>query len=340
MTRAGQVCVPVVEVSQVGEARRAAARIAQDAGFSGVRSGEVAIVATELATNLARYGQQGRLFVQPLSAGGVSIVELLAIDRGPGVADLSRILRDGFSSGGTAGTGLGAVRRLSATFDIHSTPGAGTAVLSRIAGEDEAPRTGRFEWAALSTAAANEHICGDAWRIAERDGVVAVMVADGLGHGPLAAEAALAAATAFEAHAFDDPAVFFEHAQSASAAGRGAAVAAGQILPSGVVKYAAIGNISGSIVSGTESRGLVSHNGIVGMPGRKAQTLEYRCPAGAMLIMHSDGLSSRWTLAAHDGLATHHPAIVAAVLHREYKRGSDDATVVVIRHAHEREAGR
>jgi len=344
VTRLGttrQLCVPVVEATQVGEARRAATKIAQDAGFSEVRSGEVAIVATELATNLSRYGQDGRLLVQSLTAGGGSFVELLAVDRGPGVADLQRCLRDGFSSGGTAGAGLGAVRRLSATFDIHSTPGAGTVVLSRVAGHEEAAFDAMFEWGAISTAALHEHVCGDAWRIVERDGAIAVMVADGLGHGPLAAEAALLAATAFEEHAFDDPAAFFAHAQSALTSSRGAAVAAGHILPSGAVRYAGIGNISGSIVSDTDSRGLVSHNGTVGLTGRKAQTLEYRCPDGAMLIMHSDGMSSRWSLTGSgDGLLARHPAIVAAVLHRDYKRGSDDATIVVIRYSQEREARR
>ena len=108
------------------------------------------------------------MLVQSLSAGGESFVELLAIDRGPGLTDLQRCLRDGFSSGRTAGTGLGAVRRLSATFDIYSTPGAGTAVLSRVAGgDDEVFRAQTFEWAAVSTPAAHEHICGDAWRIVE-----------------------------------------------------------------------------------------------------------------------------------------------------------------------------
>ena len=118
-------------------------------------------------------------------------------------------------------------------------------------------------------------------------------------------------------------------------------MAAGHILSSGLVRYAGIGNISGSIVSGTDSRGLVSHNGIVGLAGRKAQSLEYQCPNGAMLIMHSDGMSARWTLTGSgDGLLTRHPAIVAAVLHRDYTRGNDDSTIVIIRHAHHREARR
>jgi anti-sigma regulatory factor (Ser/Thr protein kinase) len=327
-----QLSVPVVEASQVGDARRAATRLAHDAGFSDVRCAEVAIVATELATNLSRYGQDGRLLLQRVTVGGRPLVEVVAIDRGPGVADIQRCLQDGFSSGGTAGTGLGAVRRLSATFDIHSTSGAGTAVLSRVAGEETEPGGGRFEWAAISTPAANEQVCGDAWCIVERDDALAVMVADGLGHGPLAAEAALLAAVAFEAHAFGDLVAFFDRAHRELVSSRGAAVAAGQIMASGTVRYAGIGNISGSIVSSTDSRGMVSHNGIVGLHGRRAHMLEYRCPAGALLIMHSDGVSSRWALTdSDDGLMARHPAIVAAVIHRDYTRGRDDATVIVVR---------
>ena len=337
----GQLCVPVVEATQIGDARRAATRVARDAGFSDVRCGEVAIVATELATNLSKYGQDGRLLLQPLTIGGRTLVEVLAIDRGPGTANLPRWLRDGFSSGGTAGTGLGAVRRLSATFDIHSTPGAGTVVLSRVADEETGRGGGLYDWAAVSTPAAYEQVCGDAWRIVERDDVIAVMVADGLGHGPLAAEAALLAAAAFETHAFDDPVAFFASAHRDLASSRGAAVAAAQILPSGAVRYAGIGNISGSIVSATESRGMVSHNGTVGLLGRKAHTLDYRCPAGSMLIMHSDGVNGRWALTgSNDGLLARHPAIVAAVIHRDHTRGRDDSTVVVVRRRAEDPKGR
>jgi len=327
-----QVSVAVTEPSQVGEARRAAARLAQDAGLPEVQRAEVAIIATELASNLAKYGGQGQLFLQTLRSPRGTEVELLAVDRGPGIADVQRCLRDGFSSAGTPGTGLGAVRRLSSEFDIHSAPGAGTVVLSRI-GTGPAPAAGAssFHWAAVSTPALHELVCGDMWRILERDGSMAVMVADGLGHGPLAAEAASRAAGAFEEDAFSGAEPFFESAHRALAGSRGAAIATALVTPGGGIRYTGIGNIAGSIVQPDDSRGLMSHNGTVGLQMRKAQPLDYPWPDDALLIMHSDGISNRWTMSGHDGLRSRHPAVIAAVLHRDHTRGRDDSTVVVIR---------
>ena len=327
-----QVGMAVTEPSQVGEARRTAARLAQDAALPEVRRAEVAIVATELASNLAKYGEQGQLFLQTLRSPRGCEVELLAVDRGPGMADVQRCLRDGFSSAGTPGTGLGAVRRLSSEFDIHSSPGAGTVVLSRI-GTHAAPAAGErwFHWATVSTPALHELVCGDAWRILERDGSMAVMVADGLGHGPLAAEAASRAVEAFDACGFDGPGPFFESAHRALVGSRGAALAAALVEAGEGIRYAGIGNIAGSIVQPDDSRGLMSHNGTVGLQMRKAQPLDYPWPDNALLIMHSDGISNRWSLSGHDGLWSRHPAVIAAVLHRDHTRGRDDSTVVVIR---------
>ena len=326
-----QMSIAVTEASQVGEARRTAAKMARYAGLPEVRCAEVAIVATELATNLSKYGEQGRLLLQTLSSRHGALVELLAVDRGPGMADVQRCLRDGFSSSGSPGTGLGAVQRLSSEFDIHSAPGAGTVILSRVGGAAPGSNGSAFQWAAVSTPALNELVCGDAWRVVERDGGIAVMVADGLGHGPQAAEAATRAAETFEERAFDDPAVFFDAAHRALTSSRGAAIAAGHAGASGVVRYAGVGNISGTIVQPTDSRGLMSHNGTVGLQMRKSPALEYPWPERALLIMHSDGMSARWALSGYDGLHARHPAIVAAVLHRDHTRGRDDSTIIVIR---------
>ncbi len=66
---------------------------------------------------------------------------------------------------------------------------------------------------------------------------------------------------------------------------------------------------------------------------RKFQEFAYPFPKGATLVMHSDGLISRWTLDAYPGLAAHDPALVAGVLYRDFQRGRDDVTVLVARGA-------
>jgi len=324
--------IAVSEMSQVGEARRTAVRVAEQSGLPETERGQVAIVATELATNLARYAKDGRLFVQSAHNDGTSTVQLLAVDAGPGIADVAKCLQDGFSSGGTPGTGLGAVKRLSDDFDVYSTVGSGTIILSRVI-ERRRPRrrTSTFVWAALSTPAPGETVCGDTWRIRDIEGGIAIMVADGLGHGPSAADAAEKAAAVFDASDFDSPKTFCERAHEALSGSRGAALAMADVAASGAMRYAGTGNISGALVQDGKSRGLPSQNGTAGVAVRRVQQFDYDWRADGVLVMHSDGLTSRWSLDAYPGIATRDPAMIAGALHRDCARGRDDATIVVVK---------
>ncbi len=327
MTAGPQVAVSVTEPNQAGEARRTAVRLAGVLGLDERARGEVAIVATELATNLARYARNGALLIQALDLPAGPTLEMLSVDAGPGMADVSACLRDGYSTGGTPGNGLGAVRRLSAEFDIHSAP-AGTVVLARVRGAAAAAAPG-YDWGAISVPAPRETVCGDAWRIAVRGGDLAVMVADGLGHGPQAAAAASLAVGAFEAQPFEDAAALIERTHKALTGSRGAAIAVATLGHAGV-RYAGVGNIAGVLAGGDRGRGLPSQNGTVGVQIRRVQALDYEWPPRARLVMHSDGLTSRWTLDAYPGLAARHPAVMAGVLWRDCTRGRDDATIVVV----------
>lgn len=325
------VSVPVSDPSGVGEARRTVQRMAEKAGLDEVERSNAAIVATELASNLSKYATGGRLLLQILRRSSGVCLELLSIDSGPGVADVERCLRDGYSTSGTPGTGLGAVRRLATEFDIYSRPDAGTVVLARVGAKCGAPIAQGFQWAALSATAPNELVCGDAWRVREREGEIALMVADGLGHGPLAAEAADRAGDVFDVDGFDAPSAICDRAHRALSGSRGAALATAHVTQRAGVRFAGIGNIAGSVVSAVQSRGMASQNGTVGLQIRKVQQFEYEWPERALLILHSDGVSNRWSLDAYEGLIGRHPAIVAGVLLRDFSRGRDDATVVVVR---------
>lgn len=324
-----QSCVQVGDGSQVGEARRAAARLAQTLPLSDSRRSDAAIVATELATNLARHATHGRLLLQALRSSGAEWLELMAIDGGPGIPDLPRVLQDGHSSGGTLGTGFGAVRRLSDAFDVFSTPGKGTVVLSRIR-TGAAPVDSPFVVGATSLPAPHEDVCGDAWRVAERGRDLALLVADGLGHGALADEAARRAVTAFEQDPFDEDQSFFDRAHRTLGGSRGAA-AARAVVTGADLRYAGIGNIAGSLIAPDVSRGLPSQNGTVGVDQRrKVNSSAYRWPERGLLLMHSDGISSRWSVTDYPGLIVRHPAVIAAVIARDFTRGRDDATAVVV----------
>ena len=309
--------------SKVGEARRAAQTLA-NLDFDAELSGRVTIAATELANNLMRHAGGGELLLQLLGDEDSPTLELLAIDRGPGMASVERCMSDGYSTGGTTGTGLGAVRRLANEFDIHSAPGAGTIVMARF-GVTPAARYG-----AVSVPLAGEVECGDAWCIIEGPDATGVIVVDGLGHGSFAAEAAQEGIDAFMVDPFAQPQDTLLRATTAMSKTRGGAGACARIARDDTMSYAGIGNITGNLVSPERSQGLTSHNGTLGMPLRRIQQLEYQRAPGSLLVMHSDGLSARWTFKDRPEILTHHPAIIAALLYREHGRSRDDATVVVL----------
>jgi len=324
--------IPITDTSQIGEARRAATRLAEDLQFNATDAGRVSIIATELATNLVRHATTGgSILMLAQESAGEKHLEITAIDSGPGMADVQRCLQDGFSTAGTPGNGLGAVRRLADQMDLLSSP-TGTAIWCRIAAQAPAQKhTERsFAFGAVCVPAPMEILCGDAWRIERAPGRASILVADGLGHGPSAFEAAEAVAGIFDKNPFDSPRSLIEAAHSAISGTRGAAVAIANIdLQAGKLIYAGVGNISGSLLTAGASRGLFSHNGIVGHQVRKVQEFEYPFDAQSMLIMHSDGLQTRWSLEKYPGLARRHPAVIAGVLYRDFKRGKDDATVIV-----------
>lgn len=325
--------IPVADPSQVGDARRWAVRLAEQTALSETARGRVGIVATELATNLLRHGGGGEIFVARSATGQPAFLEVLAVDQGPGMADVTRCLTDGYSTGGTPGNGLGAVRRLSAEFDLFSQPGLGTVVFSRVAEPPRARATPAFQWGGVSVPCPGEEVCGDAWHANLTDDGVEVVVADGLGHGPNAAEAANAAVRTFDATRGRGPEAILKEAHGALSSTRGAAVAVASVQrASRRLKYAGIGNIAGYLISAGSSRGLMSHNGIVGAAVRRVQSLDYEWPGDpAMLVMHSDGIRSRWSLDGYHGLAARHPSVIAALVCRDFRRGKDDATVVVLR---------
>jgi anti-sigma regulatory factor (Ser/Thr protein kinase) len=325
----------VQDSSQVGECRRAAQRLAESYHFDQTLVGRVGIVATELANNLVRHAGRGELLIQALCDTDGITIELVTIDRGPGM-QVERCMRDGYSTGGTAGTGLGAISRLSSLFDVYSAEGQGTVAVSRIekqaaeAPARPAPRKSAPEFGAINLAVAGEIECGDAWRIAARGESLAMMVVDGLGHGPLAATAARATVVAFSERPFDPPAEAMQHFHHALSGGRGAAAACA-LLDTGnsKVSYSGVGNISGSLVSTQKSRGMVSHNGILGVRLPRKQQFEYDCSPGERIVMHSDGMSTRWSLSSYPGLFFRHAAVIAAVLYRDHARNRDDVTVLV-----------
>ena len=328
------VALPVTEESQVGEARRIAVALAAELGFNETDRGKVAIVTTEAARNVVKHAREGELLLQTFKTAVGFSIEIVALDRGPGMANVGQCLRDGFSTAGTPGTGLGAIKRLSSFFDIHSVPKLGTALLARLEptqnSREASQNSNYLEFGVVHLPKAGEQICGDSWATENYLDKNLILVADGLGYGGLAQEASGEAVRIFRENAKLGPKAILEKAHPALKNTRGAAAAIAQIdRTQKTICFAGIGNISGVVFTDNQTRSMVSYNGTVGHRMQKVAEFVYPWSPESLLIMHSDGLATQWDLNRYPGLATRHPALIAAVLYRDFKRTRDDMTVIV-----------
>jgi len=319
---------PVEDPSRVAEVRRAAAALSHDEGLDQTLAANAALISTEICTNLLKHARQGEVFLSTLSDRAGPGVEILAIDRGPGITDVAQCLADGYSSTNTPGTGLGAIARLSQEFDIYSQVDKGTVLVAQIRTRSRA----KTFVGAVVKPIAGEEVAGDAWAFRERDGRLALIVADGLGHGLMAARASAEAISAFRRDSESAPIAVLNRVHAALRGTRGAAVAVADIDPAqGVVRYAGIGNISGVIVRSDKPLSMVSHNGTAGFHIPRLQEFLYPLPEEALIVMHSDGLTTNWNLDHYPGLRRRHPSIIAGVLYRDASRKRDDVCVVATR---------
>lgn len=347
------IVIAVADISQVGEARRAGAAMARRFGFAETLEGKVALVVTEVASNLLKHAGHGQVLLRGLEERDQLGIEILALDQGPGMGDLDRCLRDGFSTAGSPGTGLGAITRVSDLVEVYTLPQGGTALLSQLwarpkdsgvpemggqsPGGGVALRASSLQAEHVDSVGAvhlpkpGESVCGDAWALDERDDRRVLLVADGLGHGPDAAAASGEAVRIFREHAQQEPGEILTRIHGALRGTRGAAVGIARLnLAKKSLRFAGAGNIAGTILTNGASRSLVSHNGIVGHELRKVQEFDYPIQPGALLVMHSDGLATQWRLDKYPGLASRHPSLIAGVLYRDFCRGRDDVTVVAM----------
>lgn len=326
------IALPLGDMSRVGEARRLAVTVGRRAGLSAAESSDLGIVVTEIASNAVRHAGGGELILRLLGGPEAGGVEMLCVDRGRGMINVAESSRDGHSTGGSMGTGLGAARRIAHVFDIHSVAGLGTLVLARLWAGGASRRPGGPEVAGVCLPTEGETKCGDAWNAVVDGGRHLVAVADGLGHGEGAAEASALAVQLFASNASRSADEIVGAIHLGLRATRGAAVAVAEIdVRAGRLRYAGVGNIGARILDGTGMRSLVSHHGIVGHQVRKVQAFEYPWTGEGALIMQSDGITSQWKAESWPGILRRDPALLAAAVYRDHARPRDDSTVVVAR---------
>jgi anti-sigma regulatory factor (Ser/Thr protein kinase) len=324
------VFLQVSDQSQVSEARRQVGHYAKSVGLPQDRIDRAAIVVTELATNLVKHARGGHIHARQFEDASGSGMELLALDRGPGMSDVGRCMQDGYSTAGSPGNGLGAVQRLTDEVRIYSRPGQGSAILARVLA-----RAGSGNGVALGAALApypGEQVCGDAWSFVTSAGGPTMLLADGSGHGVEAARAAEISLRSFADNANASCEAIVEAMHLSLGATRGAAVAVARIdLAEHVVRFVGVGNISALLVHTDGTRHMVSHNGTAGYVAPRIREFVYEYSNNPLVILYSDGVATRWDLASYPGLASQHPSLIAGVILRDHRRGRDDASVVAMR---------
>jgi anti-sigma regulatory factor (Ser/Thr protein kinase) len=326
--------IPVTESSQAGEARRRAIAVAEDLDMSDEGRGAVALATTELATNLVKHAKNGHILLQPIREDGITGVRVISVDKGPGIRDIAKAFSDGHSTAGTMGTGLGAVRRAANRFDVYSIPDAGTVLLAEfwIAKRDRQIEEQTFDLATVSEPLAGEEVCGDGWAVRGARRSVLAMVVDGLGHGLLASDAAREAERVFRETTRESLSEILRDLHDALRKTRGAAVGLARVdFDRRLLSFVGVGNISTSVVGPGSSRSVASHNGTLGQNVDRVQEFTVPWNSDSLLVMHSDGVATKWDLERYPGIWIKHPGVVAALLHRDFSRVRDDATVLVMR---------
>ncbi|MCO5974993.1 ATP-binding protein [Actinoallomurus soli] len=322
--------IPVSDESQVHGAVAAGTSAARVARLDARSTARCELLAAELATNLVKHAYGGRLLV---SASEHGVVQLIAVDRGPGIPDVPASMTDGYTTTSSLGGGLGTCRRAATEFDLYSRPGQGTVVLARV-GAAAAGGADGIEVGGVLTPHPAESAVGDGYGVAWEGDRLTVVVVDGLGHGPAAAEARQAALDVAGRHTVTDVARLLREIDTGLRTTRGAAAGVAQVDGwARRLTYGGVGNVAGRLHPPREGRTLLSVPGILGagVPARSHRLDSADWTDPALLVLHTDGINGRWRLEDYPQADRHHPAVLAALIWRDANRGNDDATVVVVR---------
>lgn len=339
MTRVWDVAVS--DSTLVHQAREAVGEAAAAAGLDQARAGDAALTATELATNAVKYAGGGRIVAEVVSDswGNARALQILALDHGPGIGDVDRAMADGYSTGGSLGTGLGACARACDHFEVDGAPGRGTLALARIAAPGHrALFTAPAVTGGLRLALGGRPESGDGLALRGGPGHRTVMLADGLGHGAGAAEASDTAARTVRHRAAEPPESLLRLLHTDLRPTRGAAVAVADIDESAHrLTFCGVGNVSARLYSGGRWETLLSQPGIVGAFGlRTPVPLRRGWNRGDLLVLYTDGLPSRWSCEGIEHLADRDAALVAARVFRDAGSAArplrDDTAVTVVLH--------
>jgi anti-sigma regulatory factor (Ser/Thr protein kinase) len=294
---------------------------------------EIDIVVAEIVSNLVKHGGGGQLLVKLVNEENKKGIELLSIDNGVGMTDVTRMVSDGVSTKNSLGQGLGAMKRLSDIFQVYSLKNWGTIILCRIFESEYAVHTKQpsAEIRSIILPKTNEKACGDGFCSIVTDKEVRVFSGDGLGHGPEAELAVEKAIEAFKKCTERSSVEVIRYINSQVKKTRGL-VGTAAIYHFDERKWSicGIGNILTKINSLDSANGYMSYNGIIGlnMPNTLKER-EFTYEEGQYIIMCSDGIKSRWDTTRYPAILRYDASILAAAILKDYARHTDDMSVAV-----------
>lgn len=324
--------INITEGSQVAAARRVIAELSKFLGFDEEQRANLAISITEAGTNLIKHtqGKGGEIIIFARKELGSVGIEFIALDNGPGIANIDLALTDWYSTTETSGTGLGAIKRLMDEFYIYSYPNKGTVVMARM-WLNSGPVLPKIEYSVINKPKTYEEVSGDNWAIKLDIDPIKALVIDGIGHGQDAAIPADRAVDIFLSYKAPlDKLVAIMDINLRKT--RGAVLSMVELFPDQEeINFIGIGNIFNRIITKDNTITLLTLYGTVGYILPTLETRMYKWPSRSLFIMHSDGLQTRWNFTDYPCLINAHPSIIAAVLYRDYNRGRDDIVVMVIR---------
>lgn len=321
----------VLDEASLAVVRDRVRAVAADSGAPPGVADRAALVATEIGQNQLRHARAGRIAVRAAARGEHRGIEVVGADRGRGIADLAGALDAPPRTTGSLGVGVGSIRRLSSEVDFGVRLGEGMRVAARIF-DREAPR--RREVGVYGRPIGDETINGDHGGWVRVGDALLVSVCDGLGHGPPAREAADKAMRVFHARAGEEPAAILDACHAALAGTRGVVMAIARIdEASSRMDLVSVGNIDVQVCAPRTARRFGGSSAVVGARGTalRSRTESVTLGPSDVVVMTTDGISSRLSIEQDHALLYAHPGAIAAQILERHGKPNDDALVLVTR---------
>ena len=310
-------------------------RMAAEAGIPAKRVNEIDLIVAEMTSNLFKYSEDGEILAGIFPNGGIPYLEVISIDNGPGILNLSKMMQDGISTTSTLGHGLGSMKRLSDVFEIYSQHGWGTIVLSRVYSEPNKQQKEKYEivMRPIIVSKPGEQVSGDGFVYKKTDKYVKLMLADGLGHGPEANKAINEAAAAFRVFPDFSPTETLRFIHNSIKKTRGAVInIVGYEMETRKWSSTGIGNIFLRMLAPGNFKNHMSYNGIVGhnIPNTMNDQT-YSAEQFNQLLLCSDGIKTRIETNKYPLIHKYDLTILAAAIYKDHARRNDDMSVVMVK---------